>query len=67
MRVRFVLQKQCGFGEQFLIVGDDPVLASWKPSDGVPLNWSDGHVWAVELVCMFRCSHSMHRFDFLLS
>ncbi|KAL6503242.1 hypothetical protein OROHE_023871 [Orobanche hederae] len=49
VRVRFKLQKECGFGQQFLIVGDDPILGLWDPSDGVPLIWSKGHVWTAEI------------------
>ncbi|KAL2480466.1 Carbohydrate-binding-like fold [Abeliophyllum distichum] len=49
IHVRFKLRKECAFGQQFLIVGDDPVFGLWDPSDAVPLNWSDGHVWLVEL------------------
>ncbi|KAK7349848.1 hypothetical protein VNO77_07609 [Canavalia gladiata] len=49
VRVVFQLQKDCNFGEQFLIVGDDPKLGSWDPSDALPMTWSDGHLWSVEL------------------
>jgi hypothetical protein len=38
------------FGEQFLMVGDDTMFGLWDPSSAIPLNWSDGHVWTVELV-----------------
>ncbi|KZV53427.1 hypothetical protein F511_10213 [Dorcoceras hygrometricum] len=47
--VRFKLTKECAFGQHFLIVGDDPCLGLWDPSDGVPFDWSDGHVWTAEL------------------
>ncbi|KAL2492234.1 Carbohydrate-binding-like fold [Abeliophyllum distichum] len=47
--VRFKLQKECRFGQQILIVGDNPIFGFWDPSDAVPLHWSDGHVWNVEL------------------
>ncbi|XP_059667964.1 uncharacterized protein LOC132313282 isoform X2 [Cornus florida] len=47
--VKFQLQKECSFGEQFYIIGDDPVFGSWDPARAVPLEWSDGHVWTVEL------------------
>lgn len=50
VRVSFQLQKTCNFGEQFLIVGGDPVLGSWDPLEALPMTWSEGHVWAVELV-----------------
>lgn len=50
VHVKFQLLKECSFGEQFTIVGDDPLLGSWDPESGIPLNWSDGHLWTVELV-----------------
>lgn len=50
VRVEFQLLKDCDFGEQFLIVGDDPKLGLWNPLDALPLTWSDGHIWTVELV-----------------
>ncbi|CAL0324721.1 unnamed protein product [Lupinus luteus] len=49
VRVTFQLEKNCDFGEQFLIVGGDPVLGSWDPADALPMTWSDGHIWSVEL------------------
>ncbi|KAJ8747208.1 hypothetical protein K2173_008438 [Erythroxylum novogranatense] len=48
-RVKFLLQKECSFGEQFLIVGDDPMLGLWDPTKAIPMNWSDGHYWTIEL------------------
>lgn len=50
MHVKFQLQKECSFGQQFLIVGDDPMLGLWDPSSAIPMDWSDGNVWSVELV-----------------
>lgn len=50
MHVKFQLQKECSFGQQFLIVGDDPILGSWDPERAIPMDWSDGNVWSVELV-----------------
>ncbi|KAL5133462.1 Phosphoglucan, water dikinase, chloroplastic [Glycine soja] len=49
VHVSFQLEKSCNFGEQFLIVGGDPVLGSWDPLEALPMTWSEGHVWAVEL------------------
>ncbi|XP_016480802.2 uncharacterized protein LOC107801903 [Nicotiana tabacum] len=49
VRVKFQLNKECTFGQHFHIVGDDPVLGSWNPSNAVPLDWSEGHAWTVEL------------------
>ncbi|KAJ8550958.1 hypothetical protein K7X08_000328 [Anisodus acutangulus] len=49
VRVKFQLNKECSFGQHFNIVGDDTMLGSWDPINAVPLEWSEGHVWNVEL------------------
>ncbi|CAH2074571.1 unnamed protein product [Thlaspi arvense] len=50
VRVRFQLRKECVFGEHFFILGDNPVFGGlWDPENALPLNWSDGHVWTVDL------------------
>ncbi|GAB4833974.1 hypothetical protein Ancab_032226 [Ancistrocladus abbreviatus] len=49
VHVRLQLQKVCQFGEQFLVVGNDPILGLWNPLDAIPMAWSDGHVWTTEL------------------
>ncbi|XP_047316438.1 uncharacterized protein LOC124920079 [Impatiens glandulifera] len=49
VQVRFQLQRECIFGERFHIVGDDPKLGSWDPTSSIPMDWSEGHVWTVEL------------------
>ncbi|KAF8396926.1 hypothetical protein HHK36_018561 [Tetracentron sinense] len=49
VHVKFQLQKECLFGEQFLLVGDDPIFGLWDPKNAIPLEWSDGNVWTVEL------------------
>ncbi|KAI4353291.1 hypothetical protein L6164_002252 [Bauhinia variegata] len=49
VHVKFQLQRQCKFGEQFHIVGDDPAFGLWNPSEALPMTWSDGHMWTVEL------------------
>ncbi|KAG5583700.1 hypothetical protein H5410_044134 [Solanum commersonii] len=49
VRVKFQLNKECSFGQHFYLVGDDPMLGLWDPSNAVPLEWSEGHVWNVEL------------------
>ncbi|XP_020097343.1 uncharacterized protein LOC109716361 isoform X6 [Ananas comosus] len=50
--VKFVLHKECLFGQRFLLVGDDSNISSWDPSKAIPLEWSDGHVWTTELVSL---------------
>ncbi|XP_028072124.1 uncharacterized protein LOC114274409 isoform X4 [Camellia sinensis] len=49
VHVKIPLQKECAFGEKFHIVGDDIMFGSWDPLSAIPLDWSDGHVWTVEL------------------
>ncbi|KAF2306372.1 hypothetical protein GH714_017173 [Hevea brasiliensis] len=49
VHVKFHLKKKCSFGEQFALVGDDPLFGVWDPASAIPLNWSDGHVWTLEL------------------
>lgn len=43
------LQKECSFGDNFLIVGDDPMFGLWDPENALPMNWSEGHVWKAEM------------------
>jgi hypothetical protein len=47
VRVKFVLEKECAFGQHFLLVGDDPALGFWDPAKATALEWSEGHVWTV--------------------
>ncbi|WP_411942999.1 CBM20 domain-containing protein, partial [Streptococcus anginosus] len=49
VRVRFTLHKPCEFGEEFLLVGEHPLLGSWDTDKAIPMAWSKGHVWAVEV------------------
>ncbi|XP_050214947.1 uncharacterized protein LOC126666042 [Mercurialis annua] len=49
VHVKIQLNKECSFGEQFAIVGDDPIFGIWDPENAMPLDWSDGHVWILEL------------------
>ncbi|CAA7389891.1 unnamed protein product [Spirodela intermedia] len=49
VHVKFRLRQSCEFGEQFLLVGEDTKLGSWKPGSAMPMEWSDGDVWTVEM------------------
>ncbi|KAL3531699.1 hypothetical protein ACH5RR_005220 [Cinchona calisaya] len=49
VHVKFQLQRECSFGQQFLMVGEDLMFGLWDPSSAIPLNWSEGHVWTVEM------------------
>ncbi|KAG8054698.1 hypothetical protein GUJ93_ZPchr0001g29427 [Zizania palustris] len=48
VHVKFVLQKQCAFGQRFLVVGDDPALGLWNPAKAIALDWSEDHVWTAK-------------------
>ena len=50
VRVKFILQQSCEFGEKFLLVGEDPELGSWDPGSATPLEWSEGDAWTAETV-----------------
>lgn len=50
VHVTFKFQKNCDFGEQFLLVGGDPMFGSWNPLEALPMTWSEGDVWSVEMV-----------------
>ncbi|BFI24910.1 hypothetical protein MPTK2_1g16100 [Marchantia polymorpha subsp. ruderalis] len=47
--VKFVLQKECHFGQQFNVVGDIAELGEWDPAHAVAMEWSEGHVWTAEV------------------
>ncbi|XP_073390959.1 uncharacterized protein [Physcomitrium patens] len=49
VKVKFELQRECHFGQQFKVVGSDPQFGNWDPSAAVPLNWSEGHLWTADL------------------
>uniref|UniRef100_A0A0A8YCR2 CBM20 domain-containing protein n=1 Tax=Arundo donax TaxID=35708 RepID=A0A0A8YCR2_ARUDO len=48
VHVRFVLNKQCPFGQSFHLVGEDTALGLWDPSKAVALEWAEGHDWIAE-------------------
>ncbi|KAI3905286.1 hypothetical protein MKW92_031781 [Papaver armeniacum] len=39
VKVRFQLIQECSYGQEFLVVGDDPILGAWDPSSAIPLKW----------------------------
>ncbi|XP_057870711.2 uncharacterized protein LOC131077274 [Cryptomeria japonica] len=45
VRVKLILQKECEFGEDFCVVGEEPILGSWDPQLAIPMIWSSGHIW----------------------
>lgn len=49
VKVKFVLQKKCKFGQQFAVAGDDPQFGTWNPKEALPLEWSEGDVWTTEV------------------
>eukprot|EP00252_Welwitschia_mirabilis_P016935 TRINITY_DN37692_c0_g1_i1.p1 TRINITY_DN37692_c0_g1~~TRINITY_DN37692_c0_g1_i1.p1 ORF type:complete len:222 (-),score=66.62 TRINITY_DN37692_c0_g1_i1:38-673(-) len=49
VKVKFLLQRRCNFGQQFSITGSHPHLGSWDPKAAIPLEWSEGDIWSVEM------------------
>ncbi|KAJ7942553.1 Phosphoglucan, water dikinase, chloroplastic [Quillaja saponaria] len=49
VHVKLKLQKECMFGEKFHVVGSDPMFGLWDPSNAIPMTWSDGNIWTIEL------------------
>jgi len=52
INVKFQMHRNCSYGEQFLVVGNDPMFGSWNPAKAIPMNWSEGHVWTAEMVSL---------------
>lgn len=48
-KVKFQLQRECHFGEQYNVVGGDPQFGDWDPDAAIPLAWSKDHVWTGEI------------------
>ncbi|XP_062181463.1 uncharacterized protein LOC133885734 [Phragmites australis] len=63
VRVKFVLKKQYAFGQQFLVVVEDPALGLWDPAKATALDWSEGHVWTAKTVLP---ANRLIEFKFLL-
>lgn len=51
-KVKFQLQRECHFGEQYNVVGGDPQFGDWDPDAAIPLAWSKDHVWTGEIVSL---------------
>lgn len=49
VQVKFVLQKQCHFGERFNVVGNDPLFGNWNPESAIAMEWAEGHIWSAEV------------------
>ena len=49
MRVSFAVPYRCEFGQHIALVGSDEYLGQWDAQRGVPMNWTHGDVWTVDL------------------
>ncbi|KAI5075258.1 hypothetical protein GOP47_0009334 [Adiantum capillus-veneris] len=49
VKVKFVLEKKCEFGQHFNVVGDDESFGAWNPEASIPMQWSEGHIWTTEM------------------
>eukprot|EP00879_Flechtneria_rotunda_P007987 GHRR01008368.1.p1 GENE.GHRR01008368.1~~GHRR01008368.1.p1 ORF type:complete len:157 (+),score=10.71 GHRR01008368.1:149-619(+) len=47
--VSFFVSKRVAFGERIAVVGPTEKLGCWRPSDGLPLQWSEGDIWTAEI------------------
>ncbi|MCO5610691.1 hypothetical protein L7F22_064932 [Adiantum nelumboides] len=49
VKVKFVLEKRCEFGQHFNVVGDDELFGAWNPEASIPMQWFEGHIWTTEM------------------
>lgn len=56
--VRFSLCYQAQFGQQIRLVGSTPVAGIWNPAKSLPLTWTEGDEWVldVKLTAGYACS-----------
>ncbi|PRW59906.1 carbohydrate-binding module family 20 [Chlorella sorokiniana] len=47
--VCFRLPYRCKYGQKLCLVGSNDVLGGWHVDRAVPMNWTEGDVWTVEL------------------
>ena len=47
--VSFQLPYRCKFGQQLCLVGDSKELGAWDVAEAVPMTWTDGDVWVVDM------------------
>lgn len=47
--VRFSLCYEARFGQQLRLVGSVPTAGSWKPSKSLPLTWTEGNEWVLDV------------------
>lgn len=47
--VNFHLPYRCKYGQKLCLVGSNDVLGGWHVDRAVPMNWTEGDIWTVEL------------------
>lgn len=47
--IRFKLPYRCKYGQELCITGEDDVLGGWTVERAIPMVWTEGDVWQVEL------------------
>ncbi|KAI3939062.1 hypothetical protein MKX01_001930, partial [Papaver californicum] len=65
---KFQLFKDRLFGQDILVV-DNPIIGVWDPSNAIILEWSDGHLWSVQLISSNSCDIAINKsiqFKFIL-
>ena len=48
--VKFILQRECHFGQIFCVCGGHPALGDWELGKALRAEWSEGHVWIATAV-----------------
>ena len=49
MVVKFRVHRGVTFGQHVALVGKSQLLGQWNLDDAVPMEWSEGDIWTVEL------------------
>lgn len=49
-----VPEHKVAFGERVALVGNTPELGAWDPERAVPMDWSPGHNWRVDIALSSR-------------
>lgn len=47
--MKFNLSYRCDFGQHLRLIGTGEKLGEWDLQRAVPMTWTDGDVWTVEL------------------
>ena len=49
IEVCFMLPYRCKFGQRLCVIGASDNLGAWDVSKAIPMEWTDGDVWMVNM------------------